>query len=173
MNRHGLALQCVRFFFHSTAASAFKSFIKNSIRLCQLAVLPHSWLQIHPFCLDFHNMPRGWRSNVFLTILYLCWAVPVLCEDLDTKPYCIQKISSIILKHLALIRLVDWLLNKMFKDRMRVHRQKKMWAPDMPVNGNALPSCVILYLKIRDSEDGKWNKQRNSLKNNITLLTLA
>lgn len=57
MNRHGLALQCGEIFFHPTAASAFKSFIKNSLRLCQLGVLPHSWLlQIRLFCLDFHKI---------------------------------------------------------------------------------------------------------------------
>lgn len=53
-----MALLCnVGDFFYPTAASAFKSFIKNSLRLCQLAVLPHRWLlQICPFCLDFHSI---------------------------------------------------------------------------------------------------------------------
>ncbi len=153
MNRSGLALQCGRFFFHPTAASAFKSFIKNSLRLCQLAVLPHSWLlQTHPLRLDFHSI-RAKRVKV-QRFAFICRVASVLCEGLNMLAYCIQKVSSILMKHLALIKLVVWCLNKKLKARMTEHQRNKMSALDMLWNGNTTLFFVIVRLKIQDEQMG-------------------
>lgn len=76
MNRHGLALRYGIFFFSLSffcTSAAFKSFMKNSLRQCQVVVLPHSWLLK---CLSFTQTFTTWKpKRAFLTILYLCWVL--------------------------------------------------------------------------------------------------
>lgn len=108
------------------------------------------------FYLDFHNIhPKRVKVCCFFSAAFFFLSVyvaRVLFQGSDTKGGCIQKAFSILLKHLALIRLVGWLLNKMFKARKREHQREKKKtkqniinrALDTLLKGNAPPSSVIL-----------------------------
>lgn len=79
----------------------------------------------------------------------------MLCcvKVLYTKAYSSQKASSILLKHLALIRLVGLLLynNAQGQDE-GTSGKKKSGPPHTPLNGNAHPFSVMLELKIRKGD---------------------
>lgn len=51
----------------------------------------------------------SWQICIYVELRLL------LYEGLDTKPQCTQKASSILLEHLALIKLLGWLLKEIFK----------------------------------------------------------